>query len=195
MGEVDRDIPEDSTLSRDRGAEGGWYDTYVLKATTEKDAESGPTARQVDRFDEVLQTVARSITQVRLHERLLRLAGLRLDRAGATLLYKLFVQGDSLRVTDLAEILGVDTPTVTRKVQQLERDGMVVRQSDPDDRRASRIRLTPAGRRTIERVRRARRAWLEQLFQEWDDDDLSTLADLLCRFAESLERNLDDARD
>ena len=68
-------------------------------------------------------------------------------------------------------------------------------QTDPDDRRASRIRLTPAGRRTIERVRRARRAWLEQLLQGWDDDDLSHLADLLSRFAAHLERDLDDARD
>jgi DNA-binding MarR family transcriptional regulator len=171
------------------------YDIYVLKATIETDAESGPTARYVDRFDEALQTVARSITQVRLHERLLRLAGLRLDRAGATLLFKLSAKGDSLRVTDLAEILGVDTPTVSRKVQQLERDGMVVRRTDPDDGRASRIRLTPSGRRTIERVRRARRTWLEQLLEDWDDDDLSTLADLLSHFAEDLERDLDDARD
>jgi DNA-binding MarR family transcriptional regulator len=92
-------------------------------------------------------------------------------------------------------MLGVDPPTVTRKVQQLEREGMVVRQTDPDDRRASRIRLTPAGRRTIERVRRARRSWLEQLLHEWDDDDLSALADLLGRFAEDLERDLDDSRD
>jgi DNA-binding MarR family transcriptional regulator len=123
------------------------------------------------------------------------LAGVRLDRAGASLLFKLSANRDSLRVTDLAEILGVDTPTVTRKVQQLERDGMVVRQTDPDDRRASRIRLTPAGRRTIERVRRARRKWLEELLHEWDDDDLSALADLLSHFAEDLERDLDDARD
>ncbi len=173
----------------------GWYDIYVLKATIGPDADSGPAPRHVDRFDEALQTVARSITQVRLHERLLRSAGVRLDRAGATLLFKLSAKGDSLRVTDLAEILGVDTPTVTRKVQQLERAGMVVRQTDPDDRRASRIRLTPAGRRTIERVRRARRAWLEQLLQDWDDDDLSVLADLLSRFAGDLERDLDEARD
>ena len=178
------------------GGEGGWYDIYVLKATIETGSEAGPAALQVDRFNEALQTVARSITQVRLHERLLRLAGVRLDRAGAALLFKLSVkEGDSLRVTDLAEILGVDTPTVTRKVQQLERDQMVVRHTDPDDRRVSRISITPAGRRTIERVRRARRAWLEQLLQEWDDDDLSALADLLIRFAEDLERDLDDTRD
>jgi DNA-binding MarR family transcriptional regulator len=167
----------------------------VLKATIVPGAGSGPTAGHVDRFDEALQTVARSITQVRLHERLLGLAGIRLDRAGAALLFKLCAKSDSLRVTDLAEMLGVDTPTVTRKVQQLEREGMVVRQTDPDDRRASRIGLTPAGRRTIERVRRARRSWLEQLVHEWDDDDLSALADLLGRFAEDLERDLDDARD
>ena len=175
--------------------EGGWYDIYVLKATIETDEGPGAGARPVDRFDEALQTVARSITQVRLHERLLRLAGVRLDRAGASLLFKLSAQADALRVTDLAEILGVDTPTVTRKVQQLERDGMVTRHRDPDDRRASRIGLTPAGRRTIERVRRARRAWLEQLLQEWGDDDLYALAHLLGRFGEELERDLDDACD
>jgi DNA-binding MarR family transcriptional regulator len=168
----------------------------VLKATIEANVEgAGLAALPIDRFDEALQTVARSITQVRVHERLLRLAGVRLDRAGATLLFKLAARGESLRVTDLAETLGVDTPTVTRKVQQLERDGMVVRQSDPEDRRASRIRLTPAGRRTIERVRRARRAWLDRLLQGWDDDDLSDLADLLSRFAENLDRDMDEARD
>ena len=168
----------------------------MLKATIETDVKAtGRNALPIDRFDEALQTVARSITQVRVHERLLRLAGVRLDRAGATLLFKLSTKGESLRVTDLAETLGVDTPTVTRKVQQLERDGMVVRQSDPDDRRASRIGLTPAGRRTIERVRRARRDWLDRLLQGWNDDDLSDLADLLSRFAENLNRDMDEARD
>jgi DNA-binding MarR family transcriptional regulator len=171
------------------------YNVYVPKATIALAAEPGPSSHHVDRFDEALQNVARSITQVRLHERLLQLAGVRVDRAGATLLFKLSAKGDSLRVTDLAEVLGVDTPTVTRKVQQLERDGMVVRQTDPDDRRASRIRLTPVGRRTIERVRRARRAWLEQLLQDWDDGDLSALADLLGQFAADLERDMDGARD
>ena len=163
------------------------------KATT-RVAAPLPAARHLDRFDEALQTVARSIAQFRLHERILRLAGVRLDRSGSALLLKLSARGDSLRVTDLAEMLGVDIPTVTRKVQQLERDGMVVRQSDPDDRRASRICLTAAGRRTIDRVRKARRSWLEHLFEGWGDDDLSALADLLSRFADDLEADLDEAR-
>ncbi|MGH9080920.1 MAG: MarR family winged helix-turn-helix transcriptional regulator [Acidimicrobiales bacterium] len=164
----------------------------MLKATT--GSKAVPSAGHIDQFEEVLQNVARSITQVRLHERLLRSAGVRLDRSGAALLHKLSTGGDSLRVTDLAELLGVDAPTVTRKVQQLEREQMVVRQTDPDDRRSARIRLTPAGRRTLERVRRARRVWIEQLLEGWDDDDLSALAALLGRFAGDLERDLESAR-
>jgi len=138
--------------------------------------------------------VARSITQVRVHERLLRAAGVRLDRAGAALLHKLHGGGESLRVTDLAELLGVDAPTVTRKVQQLERDGLVARHTDPEDRRATRITLTSAGRRTLEKVLRARRAWLEHLLDGWDDDDLAAFGSLLGRFAVSLEQDLGDNR-
>jgi DNA-binding MarR family transcriptional regulator len=165
----------------------------MSKATIRR-AVDGPSASHVDQFEEALQLVARAITQVRLHERLLRSAGVRLDRAGAALLHKLSAGGDELRVTDLAELLGVDAPTVTRKAQQLEREGFVVRQTDPDDRRAVRIGITPSGRRTIERVRRAKRAWLDELLVDWNDDDLSTLASLLGRFAEDLDRDLEVVR-
>lgn len=151
-------------------------------------------ASDIDRFQEALQIVARLITQGRLHEQILRSAGVRLDRAGAALLNKLAPEGDSLRVTDLAETLGIDAPAVTRKVQQLEREGLVVRQSDPADGRATRIRLTPAGRRTLERVVRARRAWLDRLLGDWDDKDLSSLATLFGRFAVELEGSLGGTR-
>jgi DNA-binding MarR family transcriptional regulator len=155
-------------------------------------ASTDPVA-SISQVEEALQIVARSITQIRAHERLLRAAGVRLDRAGAVLLNKLYVADCSLRVTDLAEQLGVDAPTVTRKVQQLEREGMVVRQTDPDDRRATRIRLAPAGRRTLVRVLQARRAWLERLFEGWDERDLTIFASLLGRFSHELEHDLDDA--
>jgi DNA-binding MarR family transcriptional regulator len=161
-------------------------------------APGGPRASDadvaVDQIQASLQVVARSITQVRVHERLLQSAGVRLDRAGAAALYKLHVHGDAIRITALAEMLGVDAPTVTRKIQQLERDGLVVRHADPDDGRASRIRLTPAGRRTLERILKARRAWLDHLLEGWDDQDLARFGTLLGRFSASLERDMEDAR-
>jgi DNA-binding MarR family transcriptional regulator len=168
----------------------------MLKATIRglDPPNQGQADSHMDQVQAALQVVARSITQVRVHERLLRSAGVRLDRAGAALLHKLYVGGELLRVTDLAELLGVDAPTVTRKVQQLERDGMVARHTDPNDRRATRIKLTPTGRRTLERILRARRAWLDHLLEGWDDSDLTTFASLLDRFSASLEQDMDDSR-
>jgi len=148
----------------------------------------------VDQIQASLQVVARSISQARVHERLLQSAGVRLDRAGSAALYKMHLHGDAIRVTVLAEMLGVDAPTVTRKIQQLERDGLVVRHADPDDRRASRIRLTPAGRRTLDRVLKARRAWLDRLVEGWSPDDLAQFGSLLARFTASLESDMEDAR-
>ena len=148
----------------------------------------------VNQIQAAFGIVARSMGQVRVHERLLQTAGVRLDRAGAALLHMLQVRGDSVRVTGLADLLGVDTPTVTRKIQQLERGGLVARHADADDHRATRIRLTPAGRRTLERVSSARRAWFERLLEGWDDVDLAAFASMLGRFADSLERDLEDAR-
>jgi DNA-binding MarR family transcriptional regulator len=149
----------------------------------------------MDQIQAALAVVAGSISQVRVHERILQAAGVRLDRAGSALLYKLHLKGDALRVTELAELLGVDAPTVTRKIQQLEREGLVSRQADPDDGRATRIRLTRDGRRSLERVLKARRQWFDRLVEGWDDVELSTFAQLLGRFSSSMARDLGEARD
>jgi DNA-binding MarR family transcriptional regulator len=133
--------------------------------------------------------------QVRVHERLLQAAGVRIDRAGGALLYMLQAHGESVRVTGLADLLGVDPPTVTRKIQQLERDGLVARHADVEDHRATRIALTPNGRRTLERVSKARRVWFDRLLEGWDDVDLAVFAAMLGRFATSLENDLEGARD
>jgi len=164
----------------------------VPKVTTLRSVT--PLKGSVDQIQAAFQIVVGSITQIRVHERLLVAAGVRLDRAGSALLYKLYLYGDALRVTDLADLLGVDAPTVTRKIQQLEREQLVSRRPDPDDGRASRIVLTRAGRRAIERVLDARRQWYERLVADWDEADRATFASLLDRFSAALERDLEDAR-
>jgi DNA-binding MarR family transcriptional regulator len=47
--------------------------------------------------------------------------------------------------TELTGLLGVDTAGMTRMLDRLERKGLVARAADPDDRRAIRVALTPAG--------------------------------------------------
>ena len=153
-----------------------------------------PATESVDAIREAFWVVGRSMGQVRVHERLMQRAGVRIDRAGGALLYMLRGHGESARVTELAELLGVDPPTVTRKIQQLERDGLVARQADAEDHRATQIALTTAGRRTLEQVSEARRVWFDRLLEGWDEGDLAAFASMLTRFAASLERDLESAR-
>jgi DNA-binding MarR family transcriptional regulator len=134
-----------------------------------------------------LLAAARVMTQVRVHDMLCRQAGVDLDRSGATLLYKLHTEGDNVRLTDLAERLGVDAPAVTRKVQQLERQGLIVRSVDPGDGRAFRLQLTHEGRGTIERLLVARQRWLEERLEGWSRADRDEFARLLQQFASTLE--------
>jgi DNA-binding MarR family transcriptional regulator len=97
-------------------------------------------------------------------------------------------------VTGLADLLGVDAPTVTRKIQQLERDGLVARHADAEDHRAIRIQLTAHGRKTVERVQKARTAWFDGLLEGWNEADLAAFASMLGRFAAALQRDLETAR-
>jgi DNA-binding MarR family transcriptional regulator len=60
------------------------------------------------------------------------------------------------RIGELARIEEVEPPTMTRLVDGLVRDGLAVRETDPDDARAVRVRATATGGRTHRRGRARR---------------------------------------
>jgi DNA-binding MarR family transcriptional regulator len=55
----------------------------------------------------------------------------------------------SMRVGDLARDLRVTVGGTSKLVDRIERAGFLARQPDPDDRRASRVKLTAAGKRKL----------------------------------------------
>jgi DNA-binding MarR family transcriptional regulator len=154
---------------------------------------TSPTATDATtgEIDGALLSVSRVMHQVRVHAKLRAEAGVDIDRAGGAVLYKLLVEEESPRLCDLAERLGIDSPAVTRKVQQLEHLGLVVRSPDPMDGRASRLLLTSEGKRCIERLLDARRQWLEELLSEWPKADRLEFARLLQLFATTIEEDVE----
>jgi DNA-binding MarR family transcriptional regulator len=94
------------------------------------------------------------------------------------------VFGGPLTIGALAEAEGVKPPTMTRLVDGLEREGLVIRESDPADRRAVRVRATQDGRRVLIEARGRRVAALAAGLRQLPDRDVATLR----RAAELLER-------
>lgn len=53
------------------------------------------------------------------------------------------------RAADIAEIMGIAPRTVTEALDGLERDGLIQRMPDREDRRVKRLTITPAGEAAV----------------------------------------------
>lgn len=63
-------------------------------------------------------------------------------------------------VSDVARAVRQPMPAVSRGLRQMEQDGSIVRETDPNDRRKTLVRLTPEG----ERVRKANEQAMNDYF-------------------------------
>jgi DNA-binding MarR family transcriptional regulator len=91
--------------------------------------------------------------------------------------------GRPRRLGELAEALDVAPRSVTSKVDQAAADGWVRRVPDPDDRRATLVELTAAGRERLDAVASSREAGVRARLDALDDDEQQTLLRLLRRVA------------
>jgi DNA-binding MarR family transcriptional regulator len=72
---------------------------------------------------------------------------------------------------ELAAMEQVQPPTMTRIVAGLAEAGMVTRIADSNDRRSARVRVTPAGERTLERIRTRKNAFLVRRLGQLSEDE------------------------
>jgi DNA-binding MarR family transcriptional regulator len=82
-----------------------------------------------------------------------------------------------LRMSELASSVLLSQSGVTRLVDRLERDGLVVREPCPSDRRGLHARLTEEGSRRLAEARPTHLAGVRERFlSRLDDDELRALA-------------------
>ncbi|MFT3977293.1 MAG: MarR family winged helix-turn-helix transcriptional regulator [Sphingomonas bacterium] len=102
----------------------------------------------------------------------------------------MFVQNKegAARAADIAELFDLAPRTVTEALDGLERDGLVVRTVDPDDRRVKRIAVTPAGARAIAAGEPLRRRLLREQFAALTPTEQAELTALLGKLVDALEQ-------
>jgi MarR family transcriptional regulator for hemolysin len=88
---------------------------------------------------------------------------------------------------DLARSLGIEGPTLTRHLDNMEQSGFVARQPSEADRRAFRVEITEAGEAAHGRMLVAVIAFNRRLQAGLTRDDLSRLDEILTRLADNLE--------
>jgi len=125
--------------------------------------------------------------------RAFRKAKARLEAAGgpeSAIWQLLLVVGAAgpMRASALATCVHSDLSTVSRQSGQLVTDGLLRRQADPADGRASLLALTPAGEQVRAEHIRIRNDFFADVLQGWTNDELAQFAGFLGRFAADHER-------
>jgi DNA-binding MarR family transcriptional regulator len=111
------------------------------------------------------------------------------DRSTIIILKTLVMTGPS-RSSELATAVHSDPSTVSRQVATLVRDGLVERQADPEDGRASVLVPTERGLEMLAEQRKRMGLALASVVRNWEPVDVSRFLELLERFVSDHERAL-----
>lgn len=104
------------------------------------------------------------------------------------------VHSGPIRVVDLADQLCHDQSTVSRQVASLVKAGLIERQADPDDGRASLLVTTEAGQERFRRIAELRGQLFAPLVADWTPAERDSFLHLLSRFGGAVTDNLEDIK-
>lgn len=96
-----------------------------------------------------------------------------------------------LRLSTLAHWQDVDPSTMTVQVKRLERAGLVKRETDPSDRRASLVRLTGEGVEVCASIRDAAAAFFTEALAGWTAAERQQLVASLTQLSLAIEAGLE----
>ena len=110
---------------------------------------------------------------------------------GQELVLKVLSDTDGRTMSQLAQALGVQPPTVTKMVTRLSAQGYVKRKSADSDGRLAQVFLTETGRELVDSVDRAWKRLEREAMSGLDDKDRKKLRKLLRQVEKNLSNNLD----
>ena len=92
---------------------------------------------------------------------------------------------DGLKMGELSKRMMVTGGNVTGITDQLVREGLVVREDSPKDRRAYIVKLTAEGRKSFRRMAEAHEEWMVAIFAGMDEKHRDQLYGLLAELKNS----------
>lgn len=176
----------------DRGDAPGWLpirQDEVAPAAGARTAQIGSPEQAAEIADAVISLMS---IYASLKSRLVNTAD---PEIAALFLLVLLVRDGPRRAKELAEVTGADPSTVSRQVATLVKTGLVERQADPEDGRASILVPTGLGVRRVEEHFVNRGQMIEPIIADWPDTDRHDFVRLLGCFSGRLESRREEVLD
>lgn len=138
-----------------------------------------------ERFSAALHTSAR-LWRLALDKRLKHLG---IGQSGWITIAMVAKSGEPMSQRALADLVGVEGPSMVSMLDRLERDGLVTRAPSPTDRRVKLVHLTDTGKTIYDEVHQEAAAFRANLLAGIDQEALTAAAVLL----EALKQRIEDA--
>jgi DNA-binding MarR family transcriptional regulator len=142
--------------------------------------------KDLDQLEQVMSQLHRGMSRHKSWEQVAAQAGVNLDRTSAVILQLLASpEYADCKLHQIAEKLGIEAPSVTRKAQLLEQVGLLKKTVDKKDARSFQLAPTRKGREVAARLKEAKRTTLKATLKNWSSDDRKAFIGLLQKFADS----------
>lgn len=130
-------------------------------------------------------------TFTRIVDAQLRDLGLAMSQLPVLIVLK---QGKALPQAELARMARVEQSSMAQLLNRMERDGLIERLPDPDDRRSRLIRLTELASRRMLKGKAIMDATVKIALEGLTDAEIERLGQIMGRINENLERAAEEAQ-
>lgn len=98
-------------------------------------------------------------------------------------------RGSQVSLNELAELLGLDKSTMSRTINNLVEDDLVIREIHPEDRRYITIELTDKGKEVFKSIERSMELYYKSIFKSIPEDKREQVLESLQFLAEAVKQN------
>ena len=85
------------------------------------------------------------------------------------------------KISDVSRIMLVPGANITGIAKRLEKDGFIIKKSDPGDERVTILEITPKGKRTLKNIVTEKDEWLELMLKNLSENQKLELLDKVKR--------------
>lgn|GEM_PF-1881101 len=94
---------------------------------------------------------------------------------------------EDMRMTDIAELLSLNSSTLTQIADRCERKDLIKREKNAEDRRETLLKFTPKGRKLIDNVVSHRQALFFPVWEKVSEEDIQGFLNVLRTVVDTLE--------
>ena len=143
---------------------------------------------ELDRLQTALFKCLRSIKRPNYWEEFQSRADAVIDRPASAII--LMLLNGPMQFQELVHSLGVEAPSISRKVHELE-DENLIKRVPTKDKRVHLLSLTREGSSLGGRIKQARREMLAEILSDWPNDKRRALITLVESLAEAMGTHFD----